>query len=142
MFRASAAVIARVMDDIGEEKDGFGLIHADLHFGNVVFASNDMHAIDFDECGPGYWVYDIATALRPWRFDVNWDIYFTAFRAGYARIAQLPPGTDRLDLFIIARHLATTLWAASRVLTNTSLARSLDDRCAATAAAIDSLTIG
>lgn len=139
LFRASADAIAQVMDDIGETPEAFGLIHADLHFGNVVFSAGDMHAIDFDDCGPGYWVYDIATAMRPWRFDTNWDAYWTAFHVGYTSIAPLPPGTDRLDLFIVARHLATTLWAASRAFTNAELARSLDARCTVSAAVIDRL---
>jgi Ser/Thr protein kinase RdoA (MazF antagonist) len=138
----NADEIARVLNGIGDASDAFGLIHGDLHFGNVVFSTNGIHAIDFDDCGFGYWVYDIATTMRPWRFSSNWGTYWAAFQRGYARIAPLPPGADRLDLFILARHLATILWASSRASTNAELAQSLNARCDAAVAAIVDLAGG
>lgn len=36
-----------------------GLIHADLHFGNIVLTKNKLGAIDFDDCGYGFFVYDL-----------------------------------------------------------------------------------
>jgi len=41
-----------------------GLIHADLHLGNALFWSDEVRVIDFDDCGFGYWLYDIAFALK------------------------------------------------------------------------------
>jgi Ser/Thr protein kinase RdoA (MazF antagonist) len=37
-----------------------GLIHADLHFGNLLFDKGQISAIDFDDCGFGFFVYDLA----------------------------------------------------------------------------------
>jgi len=36
-----------------------GLIHADLHFGNIVSAGTNLGAIDFDDCGYGFFAYDL-----------------------------------------------------------------------------------
>jgi len=36
-----------------------GLIHADLHFGNLVVSGGSLGAIDFDDCGHGFHVYDL-----------------------------------------------------------------------------------
>ncbi|GGK42829.1 phosphotransferase enzyme family protein [Salinarimonas ramus] len=135
-FRAAAERIAATMAALGTGSDAFGLIHADLHFDNVVFRHGEPIAIDFDDCGAGYWAYDIATALRPWRLDPQFDAVRSAFEEGYRSERALPAGLEALDHFIVARHLATTLWAASRAGSNAELARSLPARCAATSAAI------
>ncbi|MCM3001851.1 phosphotransferase [Paenibacillus cellulositrophicus] len=41
----------------------YGLIHADLHEGNVVFKDGEPCPIDFGRCGFGYYAYDLAQAL-------------------------------------------------------------------------------
>ena len=40
-----------------------GLIHADMHFGNVIFTKNNIGVIDFDDCGYGAFLYDLAIPL-------------------------------------------------------------------------------
>lgn len=36
-----------------------GLIHADLHFGNIISTGKNLGAIDFDDCGYGFFAYDL-----------------------------------------------------------------------------------
>jgi Ser/Thr protein kinase RdoA (MazF antagonist) len=40
-----------------------GLIHADLHFGNLLRVNNRVGAIDFDDCGFGFFAYDLLIPL-------------------------------------------------------------------------------
>lgn len=40
-----------------------GLIHADMHFGNVIFTKDDIGVIDFDDSGYGAFLYDLAVPL-------------------------------------------------------------------------------
>ncbi|HLQ76209.1 MAG TPA: phosphotransferase, partial [Terriglobia bacterium] len=40
-----------------------GLIHADLHFGNLLMTHDGIAVIDFDDCGFGFHVYDLAVNL-------------------------------------------------------------------------------
>ena len=40
--------------------DKMGLIHADMHTGNFFFNQNGIVAIDFDDCGFGFYAYDLA----------------------------------------------------------------------------------
>jgi Ser/Thr protein kinase RdoA (MazF antagonist) len=139
LFALHSENIGRVMSELGCGPDVCGLIHADLHFGNVIFTADEASAIDFDDCGIGCWAYDIAIAMRPWRTDMNWTSFWEAFQDGYRGISDLPPGIDRLDLFIVARHIATTLWASSRASDSSYLAKSLDARCESAATAINLL---
>jgi len=41
----------------------FSLIHADLHFGNIVWKKDEPIPIDFDDCGFGFQMYDLAITL-------------------------------------------------------------------------------
>ena len=103
--------LAGPMQRFETQPDTWGLIHADLHFNNVLFAGDDIRPIDFNDCGHGPFVLDIACALlhfdppgpdRPWQ---------DAFVSGYTQVRPLPPGTrEHLDLFLAARQITLLLW--------------------------------
>ena len=42
------------------QSEKMGLIHADLHFGNLLFNKRTISPIDFDDCGTGFHMYDLA----------------------------------------------------------------------------------
>ncbi|HET6261194.1 MAG TPA: phosphotransferase, partial [Chloroflexia bacterium] len=60
---ASLERVRAVEQALGKGPDTFGLIHADLHYGNLLFAHNTVRAIDFDDCGFGRLLYDPAVML-------------------------------------------------------------------------------
>ena len=47
---------------IGLKNDEFGLIHADLHPGNIHFRGDSLTIFDFDHCAYGWRAYDLAIA--------------------------------------------------------------------------------
>jgi Ser/Thr protein kinase RdoA (MazF antagonist) len=109
-----ATELARVMRRLGTGPDAFGLIHADLEPSNVVFAGGHASPIDFDDCGHGYWAYDVAAALVAWRASRRWPAVRDAFLSGYTSLRPAPRGIEDLDLFMAGRHVAMALWALSR----------------------------
>ncbi len=55
--------IDRIIDAInriGSDNNEFGIIHADLHNGNVHFHGNNLTLFDFDHCAYGWRAYDLA----------------------------------------------------------------------------------
>ncbi len=40
-----------------------GLIHADLHFGNILLVGENLGTIDFDDCGHGFHAYDLVIPI-------------------------------------------------------------------------------
>ena len=48
---------------LGTGADAFGFIHGDLSFGNVLFDKEIAVPIDFDDCGFGYYLHDLAVPL-------------------------------------------------------------------------------
>ena len=67
---------------------GYNLIHADLHFGNVLVDGDRLAVIDFDDCGFGWHPYELAVVLAGHpteRFDAN----FESLLRGYRRVRAL-----------------------------------------------------
>lgn len=116
IMQATAVQIAGLMRELGTGPERFGMIHADLLLKNVIFAPNAQQparAIDFEYCGPGYFVYDFAPLLWQLKTDARYLALANAVLEGYARLRPLS-GVDLglIEPFIAARHLASLRWLA------------------------------
>jgi Ser/Thr protein kinase RdoA (MazF antagonist) len=129
-FQQVADEIRQLMDTWGKAPGVFGLIHADLCIGkdaNVLFHQGQARPIDFDDCGYGYWVYDLATALTHWQTHPQWKIYHQALLDGYASVRPLPKEQlAHLGLFMAARHVSEMLWAIDLAQHNPGFREELD----------------
>ena len=109
------AAIDRVwatLRDLGTGPDCFGLIHADLHQENYLFARGEVRAIDFDDCGWGHHLFDLAVTLIEIRHLPHYPARRSALLAGYRSVRPLPAAHERhLDTFFALRHLQLLLWA-------------------------------
>ena len=76
-------------DATGRRHREVGLIHADLHLGNALFWRDDVRVIDFDDCGFGYWLYDIAVALWELRHRNDYEQFRAALIEGYTQHRSL-----------------------------------------------------
>ncbi len=89
----------------------WGLIHADLHRGNVVVTpGGEVAVIDFDDCGFGHLMLDIATVLssvhrlcadRP----AAHARFSDEFLRSYQQVRPLPDAFDQLEAFLIMRDM-------------------------------------
>jgi Ser/Thr protein kinase RdoA (MazF antagonist) len=103
----------QVMETLGKGTDAYGLIHGDLYPENVLFKGGSAFPIDFEDCGYGYWMWDIAVALCTWTWDRDWERMRDAFREGYSRYRMLPESQwALLDLFAAAQFAIMVLWAS------------------------------
>lgn len=98
--------------------DSYGLIHADLLPENVLVCGDRLRVIDFDDCGYGWHLFEIVTALyavegEPWYADAC-DAFIKGYRArrplDQAALAGLP-------LFFLARALTDVGWMHTRAET-------------------------
>jgi len=100
---ASLPPITELVDAVktlSTDKDEYGIIHGDLHPGNMHFQGNHITFFDFDHCGYGWRAYD----LVPF-YDAP-DEYQTALLKGYESVRPLSKGErDCLPTFIHLRML-------------------------------------
>jgi Ser/Thr protein kinase RdoA (MazF antagonist) len=67
------------------------VIHADLHAGNVLWNDGSLSVIDFDDCGVGLPIQDLATAM----YYLDTPEQDAAFLQGYSSILPVPEMTPR-----------------------------------------------
>jgi Ser/Thr protein kinase RdoA (MazF antagonist) len=116
--REAASLVQVVMDmvrqadrDLGTGPDVFGLIHSDLHQENYLFHRGRVGAIDFDDCGWGHFVYDLAVTLSELQHLPDPVALRAGLLRGYRSVRPLPPEHERyLDIFSGLRALKLTLW--------------------------------
>jgi Ser/Thr protein kinase RdoA (MazF antagonist) len=124
-FDEVARRMRTVMAELGSQSDAFGLIHADLHLENALFDGDAVRVIDFDDCGFGYWLYDIAVPLWDNRSRADYTAIRAALLEGYGDHRELPDLTH-LDDFIATRDVAFGLWFAGMAQVNPAFAADLD----------------
>lgn len=104
----------QVMQDLGKGPDTYGMIHADMYPENVLFKAGEVFPIDFEDCGFGYWMWDIGVALCQWPWTEDWYWMRDSFLEGYAQVRTLPESQlTHLDLFMAAQYATMVLWASA-----------------------------
>jgi Ser/Thr protein kinase RdoA (MazF antagonist) len=100
-----------------------GLIHADLHLGNALFEGGTVKLIDFDDCGTGHRLYDVAVAAWELRHRPDYAAFREALVSGYTAVR--PIHTARLDDFIALRQFAFQIWFTGMAQVNPDFAARL-----------------
>lgn len=118
--RATKALAAQ-LHAYGTGPEVFGLIHADLRLANLMVDGDRLTAIDFDDCGFGWWAYDLAAALSFIETDPRLPDLIAAWVDGYTRTAPLRP-EDRamIPALIFLRRVLLTAWLATRADSDTA----------------------
>jgi Ser/Thr protein kinase RdoA (MazF antagonist) len=107
----------------GTGPEVFGLIHADLRLANLMVDGDTLTTIDFDDCGFGWWAYDLAAALSFIETDPRLPDLIATWVKGYSRIAPLR-AKDRgmIPSLIFLRRVLLTAWLATRADSDTAQA--------------------
>lgn len=120
LARATDA-LAKQLHAYGTGPEVFGLIHADLRLANLMVEGDNLTAIDFDDCGFGWWVYDLAAALSFIETDPRLPDLIASWVDGYTRIAPLRL-EDRamIPSLIFLRRVLLTAWLSTRADSDTA----------------------
>jgi Ser/Thr protein kinase RdoA (MazF antagonist) len=104
-----------LMDAWGKGSDVYGLIHGDLGLdANVLFWGGEARAIDFDDSGFGYYLYDLSLALDGCQEDEALPRFRDALLDGYTRMRPVPEDQLKcLDLFLAAFYVYLSLYAVA-----------------------------
>ncbi|WP_448956697.1 phosphotransferase [Labrys neptuniae] len=114
---ALSALRIRLQRALAKHADGldYGLIHADLVRENVFVTDEGVAFIDFDDCGYGFRLFDLATALLKNRREPIYPALERALIAGYrSRRALSEESLALLPLFLALRSLTYIGWLAQR----------------------------
>ena len=115
LFTDARNYLVEILSGLPTDSDHFGMIHADLHLGNVLADGTNLTVIDFDDSGYGWFPHELAVALHPMLGD---DLEADARRAiveGYRAAHDLSASEEALiDVFLAMRSLMIVGWLANR----------------------------
>ncbi|WP_248928554.1 phosphotransferase enzyme family protein [Paenibacillus hamazuiensis] len=60
LYQEASEKIFSWVGTLDKSSGSYGIVHGDLHQGNIVFHNGEPRPIDFGRCGFGYFLYDIA----------------------------------------------------------------------------------
>ncbi|MBE1561031.1 phosphotransferase enzyme family protein [Nonomuraea africana] len=108
----------RLRERIGRYGDGperFGLIHADMRLANLLDDGGpEPSVIDFDDCGFGWHVYDLAAALSFIEHEPVVPELIDSWLDGYRSEERFTAEDEReIWTFILFRRLLLTAWIGS-----------------------------
>ncbi len=121
LFLETRDRIRGAMDRYGRHASNYGVIHADLHAGNLLANGDRLTVIDFDDSAFGWHLYDIAVALVHQQRSPHFDAIQRAFVRGYrARRGLDEEALSLLPMFLLVRGLAQIGWLHQRPEINAS----------------------
>lgn len=114
-LEAAQKAIADHLASLTDHKPDYGLIHADLVRENVLVNGLRLSFIDFDDCGFGFRLFDIATALLKNIDEPDFSALQDCLLQGYSGVRALPGQTEiHLKWFMAIRALTYLGWANDR----------------------------
>lgn len=110
------------------EPDKMGMIHTDLHFGNVIWQKSTPIPIDFDDGGFGSFVYDLCVPIY-YMDDDELPHCRDAFLNAYCQIRSLSQADlAMIDIFTRARTMMMLSWSDQASKNNPKLKAHFEKR--------------
>lgn len=107
----------------------FGLIHADILRSNTYIHDQNVTLIDFDDCGFGFRIYDLATLMSQNEGLENTPALQAAAVAGYRKIRPLSDEAEALlPMFLMLRRFASMGWIVPRAKPGANEIRTYAER--------------
>jgi Ser/Thr protein kinase RdoA (MazF antagonist) len=118
LSRSDTTVVERALrvvwattGEIAASPDTSGLIHGDLHYENFLFHDGRARAIDFDDCGWGAYLYDLAVTLWELEGRERFAELRDALLEEYAHHLSLPTNhDDQLNALFLLRRVQILMW--------------------------------
>lgn len=108
-------MIYQKLQDYGNNRENYGLIHGDLRGANLLIEGDRLEIIDFDDCGFGWYMQDLAASLSFIETEEAVPELIKAWIAGYRKQGTLTrEDLDMIPTFIMMRRLQLLAWVHSR----------------------------
>lgn len=102
----------------GKDRGRYGMIHGDLHFCNIIQKDGVNQIFDFDDCGYGYYLYDLGCTLVTYSKDLAELV--AAWVKGYEKYRPLTAEDKALlPMFVLLRRIVRLGWLASHAASDT-----------------------
>ena len=110
VLEKSIQILIEQLRGLSKDRQAFGLMHADMHKGNMLLQQGQIRLIDFSFCAFGNFMFDLAICLSDMKKELH-----PAFLAGYQSLRSLPNGYQLLveGLFVGSMVGAFSYWVTN-----------------------------
>lgn len=99
-------LIRRRLALYGERPDRYGMIHSDLRTANLLKDGDTITVLDFDDCGMGWYMYDVAGAVALMEHRADLQEIVQEILDGYETIRPLSEeDKEEIPTFIMMRRI-------------------------------------
>ena len=117
-------LMRRRLERFGAAPARFGLIHSDLRLANLLVDGGETKVLDFDDCGFGWYMYDVASSMTFLETQPDVEDVIASWIEGYRAVAHLgPEEVAEIPTLMMFRRLVVMGWAGSHP--DTDLAREM-----------------
>ena len=103
--------VRRRLGALPQDRNVFGLIHADLRLANLLVQGDTTAIIDFDDCGFGWYLFDLAGALSFLEERADAPDLIASWLEGYRTVSQVPAEVEaEIPTLIVLRRLQLMGW--------------------------------
>lgn len=115
MLEEADCLIRRQLQEYGMTEENYGLIHGDLRGSNLLIEEDMLKIIDFDDCGYGWYIQDLAASLSFMETEPMVSQLIEVWIKGYQKISPLQQREiNMIPTFIMMRRLQLLTWITSR----------------------------
>lgn len=115
LFQKVSQKIQFRLNSFGKNPNRYGLIHSDLRLANLLVEQEQIKVIDFDDCGFGWYLYDLATSLSFIEHKLFVPALIESWLKGYRKVRHLSKEEElEIPTFIMMRRLQLIAWIGSR----------------------------
>ncbi|MEO0395920.1 MAG: phosphotransferase [Cyanobacteria bacterium P01_A01_bin.137] len=98
--------LSKLVNEAGADSLDYGFCHGDFHGENAHEHNGQVTHFDFDCCGMGWQVYDLATFKWVIRLLEKEDMLWESFLAGYRSVREIPDlDLDLIEVFVGIRDI-------------------------------------
>lgn len=118
IIEEAIAQIDHAMTTLGQSPEYYGLIHADLRLTNLLLQDGKIGVIDFDDCGMGWFMHDLAAAISFNEHHPQAEQWIEQWIQGYEQHAHISdPEYVLIPSFIMQRRIQMLAWTGSHATT-------------------------
>ncbi|CCP02300.1 hypothetical protein BN439_1220 [Erwinia amylovora Ea644] len=116
--------VGSTLADFGKDARNYGLIHADLRLTNLLLHKGETRVIDFDDCGFGWYLHDLAAAVSFVEHHPRAAEWIDHWVRGYEQVAHISDDEmEKVPTLLIQRRIQLLAWVGSHA--ETEMAQSL-----------------
>lgn len=112
LFASVVEIGKERLERYGKASDRYGLIHSDLNINNILVQADKVKVLDFDDCGYGWFLFDLSTAVL--EYDDTLEEMIQAWLEGYETVRPLSEADKaEIDTFVVLRKILRMGWIAT-----------------------------